>query len=309
MKRSWLAAAVIGALLSLFCAETPESPVFPNGENSLRTGSGPRDPILCHGNMRDLGTGISMFYGLHNRYPDSIGELSGVDPHLCELRCPSCSLEYIYQTDSFDNYTVTCPLPEDPGHGSLTNGQPGWPPDPPAWPSVCHGNMMTLSTACALFFGENGRYPEVLFELVHEGYIDDEPECPACGDTYLYSTDGVLTYTVACPLPVDPNHGSVTDGQCSWPPDTSGCTDGCRSNMMSLASGMSMFYGCFNRYPTKLSELGTSGVMENWDIPCPGCGSIYHYWSDDDGQTYLIQCPLPEDPGHGSILDGVVSWE
>ncbi|MBN2586797.1 MAG: hypothetical protein JXA64_04485 [Candidatus Fermentibacteraceae bacterium] len=249
-----------------------------------------------------------MFFGLENRYPDSLGELVAIDPRLVLLSCPSCSLPYLYETDGFDNYFIGCPLPDEPNHGYMENGQAFWPPDPSTWPNVCHGNMIGMSMAIAMFFGQNDRYPENLDELVNQGLIPQQPFCPACSSLYIYSTDGQNTYTIVCPLPVDPNHGWITDGECSWPPDTSGCTDFCHSNMCCLASAMAMYYGRYNRYPEELSLLGTSGTMENWDRPCPACGRIYHYWTDEEGQIYLIQCPLPWDPGHGSVYDGMISW-
>jgi hypothetical protein len=98
------------------------------------------------------------------------------------------------------------------------------------------------------------------------------------------------------------------DGICYFPPDTNGALDACRSNMLALSSAMAMYYGLENRYPEELKLLGTSGVMENWDKPCPACGRTYHYWTDEEGQTFMIQCPLPWDPGHGSVVDHLPSW-
>ncbi|RKZ08077.1 hypothetical protein DRQ25_09975 [Candidatus Fermentibacteria bacterium] len=169
--------------------------------------------------------------------------------------------------------------------------------------------MVSLASACAIYFGTYNRYPEELSELGTTGIYEnwDNP-CPGCGELYNYSTDLYVTYTIQCPMPTDPDHGYVIDGVCSWPPDTSGCQDACRSNMMSLFSGCAMFYGYENRYPVHLKELGISGVMENWDLVCPSCGELYAYYSDPACTTCVIQCPLPNDPGHGFIEDGCISW-
>ncbi|OPL17599.1 MAG: hypothetical protein AVO35_09210 [Candidatus Aegiribacteria sp. MLS_C] len=247
-----------------------------------------------------------MFYGLEGRYPDSLEELASVDPRLPDLVCPSCSLAYEWDTDGFEGYLLGCPLPEDPDHGYVKDGVPYWPPDPSAWPGICHGNMTTLAAGLAQYFGMYNLYPAELEGLVAEGILDELPVCPECGGYYLYKTDCQTTYTVECPLPSDPNHGWITDGECSWPPDTSGCTEACRSNMCCLATAMAMYYGKENRYPEELRDLGASGIMENWYIPCPACGRIYNYWTDAEGQTYAIYCPLPWDPGHGSVYDGMI---
>jgi len=174
----------------------------------------------------------------------------------------------------------------------------------------CHDNMELLGTGISMFYGMTNRYPEELSELGSSGIYEnwDEP-CPACGELYIYDADSTGdTYSIQCPMPVDPNHGYVIDGVYYWPPDTSGSQEACRSNMRCLATGCAMFYGAYNRYPEELRELGTSGIMENWDIPCPACGEIYQYSTDSIGSTYIIECPLPWDPNHGSIEDGMTSW-
>ncbi len=266
---------------------------------------------ICHDNMEDLSTAIIMFYGSMNRYPDSLSELEIVEPGISNLTCPSCIHTYLYELEtSGDVWTVTCPLPEDPNHGCIVNGQSSWPPDPPEWPGICHSHMTSLASACAMFYGSENRYPEELSELGTSGIYQfwDNP-CPACGKLYEYSTNSVGdTYSIYCPMPTDPTHGYVIDGICYWPPDPEGGFEACRGNMMALFSGFAMFYGSYNRYPEELRELGTSGIMGNWDTPCPSCGNLYNYSPDSSCQTFLLQCPLPWDPGHGFIDDGVCSW-
>ena len=311
MNKLLISSILFFLLLLLSCGDSAVSMMDPDGGHTLSAPvDDPGHAEVCHTNMRELTTAMWMFYGMTNRYPDSLIELEIVAPGISSLTCPTCNITYLYDlSSSGDVWTVTCPLPDEPNHGHIVNGQSSWPPDPPAWPGICHGNMTSLSSACAIFYATYNQYPEELSELGTSGiYSDWDDPCPACGELYNYSTDLYSTFTIQCPMPTDPTHGYVIDGVCSWPPDTSGCQDACRSNMMSLACGCVMFYGSENRYPVHLKELGISGVMGNWDIVCPGCGELYSYSSDPDGQTYLLHCPLPNDPGHGFIEDGIVSW-
>ncbi|MCD4776927.1 MAG: hypothetical protein K8S15_12860 [Candidatus Aegiribacteria sp.] len=312
MRKLIIILTFLSLLLMFSCIDSAVSMTDPEDGSTFSTGyDNPKDEAQCHDNMKLLGTGISMFYGMNNRYPDNLSELVVVDPKLCNLTCPSCNLPYLYDLSSTGEvYTVTCPLPVRPNHGFVENGHCSWPPDPQDWPGICHSNMRTLATCCSMFYGINNRYPEELSEFGTSGiykYWDDP--CPACGELYIYETNPVGdTYSIYCPMPVDPNHGYVIDGVCYWPPDTSGNQEACRNNMRCLATGCSIFYGSYNRYPNELSELGTSGIMENWDQRCPACGELYHYSADSVTSTYLIRCPLPWDPNHGSIEDGMTSW-
>lgn len=312
MKKLIISLVLLVPLLLMSCGDSAVSMMDPEDGSTFSTGhDNPRHPAQCHDNMELLSTGICMFYGANGRFPDDLSELVIVDPKLCNLICPSCKLPYLYDLSSDgDVYTITCPLPNDPNHGHIINGHSSWPPDPSAWVGICHNNMRTLATCCAMFYGIYNRYPEELSELGTSGIYDywDDP-CPACGESYHYSSDSSNTYSIHCPMPTDPTHGYVIDGICYWPPDTSGGQEACRSNMRSLGSGCAMFYGMEGRYPAELSELGTSGVMGNWDVPCPACGEIYHYSTDSIGSTYVVECPLPWDPNHGSIEDGMISWE
>jgi hypothetical protein len=311
MKFIIVISVIIAVLFTLSCGDSAMSFAESEPGSTLSFTDGqPHDEKQCHDNMRNLATGMSMFYGMNNRYPDSIAELEVINPRLCELTCPSCNQPYLYSlSSSGEDYTLTCPLPVDPNHGFVESGYCCWPPDPSAWPGVCHNNMRSLATACAMFYGVYNRYPGELSELGTTGIYEhwDEP-CPGCGELYDYFTDSLTTYQIHCPMPLDPTHGYIIDGVCYWPPDTTGSQESCRSNMSCLATGMSMFYGSYNRYPLELSELGTSGIMGNWDIPCPACGEIYHYSTDPSGSTYTIECPLPWDPAHGRIVDGIPSW-
>ena len=308
MKTAALSILII--IMVLACGDSAVS-VFEN-EKDISGHSRDEEAMICHENMRVLANACSMFYGMHNRYPEALRELEDIDPGLCTLSCPSCELPYLYEMDpQEDDYVITCPDPVDPNHGYVKNGVFNWPPDPPGWPSYCHGNMMSLATGLSMYFGINNFYPEDLRELGIAGIMDDwDRRCPACGELYDYNRDGSgENYELNCPMPADPNHGQVINGEASWPPDTSGFTDACRSNLCCLATGMSMFYGMFNRYPDELRELGEEGIMGNWYVPCPGCGEIYDYFTDSTGQTYSIICPMPGLLKHGSIVDGMSSWD
>lgn len=311
MNKLLVSSTLLFLLLFLSCGDSAVSMMDPDGGNTLSAPvDDPGHAEICHNNMTSLATACAMFYGKENRYPDSLIELEIIKPGLSDLTCPSCSLTYLYDlSSSGEVYTVTCPS-VNPNHGSIVNGHSTWPPDPPAWPGICHSNMTILASSCAMFYGAENRYPEELSELGTSGiyHFWDSP-CPACGELYHYSTNSIGdTYSIYCPMPTDPTHGYVIDGICYWPPDTTGSEDACRSNMRCFGSAFAMFYGSYNRYPEELSELGTSGIMENWDTPCPACGDLYNYSTDSAGQTYLIQCPLPWDPAHGFIEDGIVSW-
>lgn len=312
MKKLLVTSALLTTIIFLSCGDSAVSIMDTDGGNTFSARyDDPGHAEMCHDNMRDLSTAIFMFHGMTSRFPDDLSELEMVDPSLCTLTCPSCDLLYMYDlSSSGEVWTVTCPLPVDPNHGYIENGHTNWPPDPYEWPSICHGNMTSLAVGCSIFYGTYSRFPDELSELGTSGIMEDwDRQCPACGELYHYSTDSTgTTYMIHCPLPWDPGHGYVIDGECSWPPDTSGFQDACRGNMRCLGTGCSIFYGTYARFPNDLSELGTSGIMENWDVPCPACGEIYHYSTDPTGQTYFIQCPLPWDPGHGIIVDGYASW-
>ena len=265
--------------------------------------------------MEALADGVSMFYGMENRYPDSLAELAAVEPRLCSLSCPSCELSYLYSlSGSGEVYTITCPIPAGPDHGYVKNGHSSWPPDPSEWYDICQSNMSILASCCAMFYGIYNKYPEELSELGSSGIYEywDDP-CPACGEFYTYYTDsGAQDYSIHCPLPWLPGHGYVINGIRYWTldPDTTGSQDACRSNMLGLRTGCIIFYGMENRWPYELSELGTSGAMENWDDPCPACGELYYYSiADSTAQSFMLHCPLPWLPGHGYVEDGYASWQ
>jgi prepilin-type N-terminal cleavage/methylation domain-containing protein len=92
----------------------------------------------------------------------------------------------------------------------------------------------------------------------------------------------------------------------------------CRSNMRSLATGESMYYGMYDWFGTVANLATAQGtdapVMDNADqMHCPQTpGVIYNYTRLSAGDSYSMACPTggggePQD--HGSVLDGIQSWQ
>jgi len=85
----------------------------------------------------------------------------------------------------------------------------------------------------------------------------------------------------------------------------------CRSNMRSLASAEAMYYGKNNFYGD-IDDLVDSNVMENaGDVRCPRDAASPYAVDGAGTDTYTIDCPDdgPPDYLHGSVVDGIVSWQ
>jgi prepilin-type N-terminal cleavage/methylation domain-containing protein len=84
----------------------------------------------------------------------------------------------------------------------------------------------------------------------------------------------------------------------------------CQSNMRSLGSAEAMYYGRFNSYGS-VADLANSLVMENAiDMRCPTSDLVYAESGGDLAHTYVIACgEAPNGLTHGSIEDGIVSWQ
>jgi len=83
----------------------------------------------------------------------------------------------------------------------------------------------------------------------------------------------------------------------------------CRSNMRSLASAETMYYGKYETYTT-VANLASSDMMGNADVTqCPTADDIYDITAT--ATTYTIPCPAgPAGTNlHGSIIDGIMSWQ
>jgi len=96
----------------------------------------------------------------------------------------------------------------------------------------------------------------------------------------------------------------------------------CRSNMRSLATAMSMYYGVYNTYPANLAALTVAGaqgqgiIMENATLMhCPqaAAGVLYVYnFVAGPPISYNLACPVGaagRPMNHGSVIDGIQSWQ
>jgi len=90
----------------------------------------------------------------------------------------------------------------------------------------------------------------------------------------------------------------------------------CRSNMRSLATGESMYYGMYDWYGT-IASLSTgqgtdAAVMDNAaDMQCPQEPGVIYDVVGASTDTYTLECPAtdPQPQWHGSVNDGIQSWQ
>ena len=73
---------------------------------------------------------------------------------------------------------------------------------------------------------------------------------------------------------------------------------------MSIASMEVMFYMQFNRFGS-MDEMVEAGIGPY--LTCPGCHLDYIIQLSPE--TYTLICPLPSSPNHGSVVDGIASWQ
>jgi prepilin-type N-terminal cleavage/methylation domain-containing protein len=83
----------------------------------------------------------------------------------------------------------------------------------------------------------------------------------------------------------------------------------CRSNMRSLATAQSMYYGINNFYANE-AGLVSSEVMDNAaSLSCPN-GSIAYAYAGGGTDDYTITCAgVGGTAPHGSAHDGIMSWQ
>ena len=83
----------------------------------------------------------------------------------------------------------------------------------------------------------------------------------------------------------------------------------CRSNMRSLATAESMYYGINNFYAGE-AGLVSSEVMDNAAaMACPN-GSVAYVYAGAGTDVYTITCAgVGGSAPHGSVHDGITSWQ
>lgn len=202
MNRISIAFVVLLVLFAFSCTDTGETTVSPLEPEVLQSRSDYAE--ACQDNMRFIGSQQVIFYAMNGWYASSLEELG-----LSGFTCPECELEYIVEGDS-KTFFVHCPLPSDPTHGSIINGEVTWPPGSGNYQSMCRANMRTIASQCVLFFAVHDRYPESLEEL-GMGSVT----CPECENPYIFFGDSRNLY-IECGLPADPNHGNIDNGITSW---------------------------------------------------------------------------------------------
>ena len=290
------------------CVDTDQSVTQPESGYSSGWRDGGNAEEICHEYMELLGNAQTMHYGVYNEYTDNIEDLQEfLQVPVESIYCP-VNGEYLFSGNVNNEYYIECPSGAEMSHGHIWNGYTSWPPDPSEYTEICHEHLVSLGVAQSMHYGMYNEYADNIEDLQQFFSIPvDSIHCPVNGE-YIFTVDDE-NYCIACPSNVIPSHGNILNGVVSWPPDPSEYLEYCQSNMMSLTTACSMYYGIYNRFPEKLCDLGISGVMDNWDLMCPACSLLYIYETDVSGQTFTIHCPLPTDPNHGSVVDGIPSWE
>jgi prepilin-type N-terminal cleavage/methylation domain-containing protein len=95
----------------------------------------------------------------------------------------------------------------------------------------------------------------------------------------------------------------------------------CRSNMRSLGTGMSMYFGIYTTYPAGIADLTVVGpagqgiIMENALLmKCPQAAAAGYGYVFAAGPpiSYLVSCTVGaagRPMNHGSVEDGIQSWQ
>lgn len=80
----------------------------------------------------------------------------------------------------------------------------------------------------------------------------------------------------------------------------------CRSNIRSLAGAEMMYYAKYNSFSDLHGLEASCCLMNASQLECPGAHDVYDVTFDAD--MYTIGCPNVE-PFHGSMTDGLASWQ
>lgn len=195
-----------------------------------------------------------------------------------------------------------CENPADgvtpPGSHPLLDSQYDRISIPEATYGPCQDNVATLCSAQSMYYGTYNCYASDIQDLYE--LLGDTLVCPWVFEQYEVTLLGESSYWIQCTeYPVHPGGGPGTGG---WPPANP--VRACRSCMQSLATSEAMFYGTYNRYGS-MQELVEAGFGP-W-LTCPGCG--LDYIVETGFETYTLSCPNPTYPSHGSVVDGIFSWQ
>ncbi len=162
----------------------------------------------------------------------------------------------------------------------------------------CATNLATLCSSQSMYYGMYNCYASDVGDLYL--LLGDTLTCPWTEEWYEVTFGGPDSFWIQCPnYPVHPGGGPGYSG-----PGYVNPLLHCRSQMRSIATMEALYYGQFDRYGTMLEmlEAGLGPYMV-----CPGCG--YDYLIELGFETYSLTCPMPLYPSHGSIVDGIPSWE
>ncbi|MDM7993605.1 MAG: hypothetical protein QUS11_09880 [Candidatus Fermentibacter sp.] len=214
MKSTLLAATafIASGCIAIGCVDSSGPVSFPVPPSDIdHRGDNASIPMItsdsCFHNVAILCALQSMYYGTYNCYAGSILDL--YELYGDTLRCPWTLGVYEVAFCSPDSYFVQCQeYPVHPGGGPGTC----WNPDQRAVVH-CRSHMMSIATMEAMFYGQFDRYG-TMDEMIEAG-IGPYMACPGCHLDYIIDL-GQETYTLICPLPSYPNHGSVVTGDLSW---------------------------------------------------------------------------------------------
>jgi len=162
---------------------------------------------------------------------------------------------------------------------------------------VCHSNMLTIASQEVIYFASCGHYTENLEDLELSGLT-----CPECGEEYFLDIGEGDYFYIECPIPHVLNHGNIHNGVPSWPPDIEDEEDICRNTMCTIVSEEAIYFAEHETYTENLEDLGLGESV------CPECKDTYLMQVYDEGFSFRVECPLPSDPNHGNIDNGVASW-
>ena len=286
MNRFYATAFIFIALIAFSCTDNDRTTVSPVEPELL--GNMDNFTSACRANMRTIASQQIIYFASHEHYAATLEELG-----MAGVTCPQCGLDYFMEANESD-FSIHCPLPSDPTHGSIIDGMATWTTF--GGMVECQANIRTMVSANLIFYAENCRFANSLEEL---GFEDST--CPGCGNHYAYHTyDNGESFYISCPIPLFDCHGSFdSNSGFSWSA-SQGHEYECRANMRTIASQEVIYFANHGEYTENMEDIGMAGVV------CPECGEPYILRAG--GDKFYIECGKPSDPNHGCIDNGVASW-